>query len=120
MLTGPTPIVGLREADTPVFFVTGANSFHQKGVPDPLVERGFLPDHAAGIERHDRYLGMTREAASLEGAGLIDLAAWYDRVAAEGLSELLLQSDGIHFTPTGRDEVARELVRALGPFLDGE
>jgi lysophospholipase L1-like esterase len=103
-----------RAVGTPVVLVTAPSTFRRLGVSQFLVTLGFLPDRPSGLERHDAYVAMTREAAELEGAQLFDLAGRFDHVE---YSPPIQAQDGIHFTKQGRFHMGMVMAEHVAEVL---
>ncbi len=105
---------GFRAAGAATVFITAPTSFYQRGVPAPLVEKGFLRQPEEGPLRHRAYAELTRRVAREGGAQVLDLERLYD-----GLPELprLFLSDAIHFTEEGRRRIARDVVQRVDELL---
>ena len=102
------------ESGVPVVFITAPTSWYRLGVPQRLVELGYVPDAPTAIQRHRRYNEVVRQVAALDGALLLDLEREFESGAATDESDPLMTRDGIHFTSRGFDFVAER----TGAFLD--
>jgi len=92
--------------DVPVVYITAPTSQYRLGVPDELIERGFVKDKATAVKLHKSYNQIAREVGKRPMSHLIDLEAEFERLP--NLEELFMK-DGIHFTPTGLALVAKRV-----------
>jgi lysophospholipase L1-like esterase len=92
--------------NVPVIFITAPTSQYRLGVPDVLIERGFVADKATAAKLHRSYNEIAREAANPPMSHLLDLEAEFERLPQP---EELFMKDGIHFTPTGLALVAKRV-----------
>jgi lysophospholipase L1-like esterase len=92
----------------PVLFVTAPTAHYALGVPDFLVEQGFVENKEASVRLHREYNEIAREVAQQGGAYLLDLEAEMSPRTDHGK---LFSQDGIHFTPPGLMVVALQIAR---------
>lgn len=91
-------------------FATAPSSHEVLGVPDYLVEQGFVRDAASVPELHRRYNGIVRGLASEHGWPLLDLDAELSH--APSLPAIFV-ADGIHLTPGGVALFAERLAAGI-------
>lgn len=94
----------------PVLFVTAASAQAQIGVPEDLIQRGFVKDAASIIQLHETYNDRVRTMT-----GVIDLAAEIEKLEADKRS--LFQADGIHPTHTGTEVFGQVVCDAIKPLM---
>ncbi|MEW6110531.1 MAG: GDSL-type esterase/lipase family protein [Thermodesulfobacteriota bacterium] len=92
--------------NVPVIYITAPTSQYRLGVPDVLIERGFVPDKATGVRLHKSYNEIAREAAKRPMSHLLDLETEFERLPHP---EELFMKDGIHFTSAGLALVAKRV-----------
>lgn len=104
--------------DVPVIFITAPTSFYRLGVPDYLVDSGFLTDKNSGLRLHAAYNRIVREHLRGEDSVVLDLDEELSHRSPENLRALFLD-DGIHLTPVGSSGVAERVVAVLRPYVQG-
>ena len=98
--------------DIPVVLLTAPTAHPVQGVPDYLVEEGYITDAESGLRLHREYNEVVRRVAARPGAHLLDLAARYAALPAEDVRRLF-RADGIHFTEEGLGRVAEDVTAFL-------
>lgn len=98
-----------EQENIPVVFVTAPSTHKQFGVPDDLIKRRFARDAASLLHDHEMYNAIVRKVA---GEKLMDVAAALDSYARDDLRRLF-QSDGIHPTRAGTEEIATIVCESI-------
>jgi lysophospholipase L1-like esterase len=93
------------DQDVPVLFVTSPTSHYQMGVPDYLVELGFVRDKKTAARMHRDYNQVVRDIAGTGDSFLLDLEEELNTVSRDTL-EALFRRDGIHLKPAGLAVIA--------------
>lgn len=106
-----------RAAGVVPVLVTAPTNHRRGREPAYLAER-WLPDLAALVPLHRRYVSRVREVARERGAPLCDLAAHFDGLAGVEIPDRWFQLDGIHLTEDGDREAAAALERCLTAHPD--
>jgi lysophospholipase L1-like esterase len=106
----------LQNDNVPVLLITAPTSHYRLGVPDYLVDKGFVPDKRSAIDLHKSYNQSVRQLAESEGLLLLDLEAEFDALEPETLRMLFLE-DGIHLTKTGTALVAKRVSDFIEKYV---
>ncbi len=93
----------------PVVYITAPTSHYTLGVPDYLVEKGFVRDKQSAIDLHKSYNQIVRRVSSGDNALLLDLETEFMTIPPENLQALFLK-DGIHFTNVGIAYMAKRVT----------
>ena len=100
------------ERAIPVVFVTAPTAFYGLGVPDYLVERGFLVDKPSGLRLHSRYNALVRDHFSGDGSLVLDLETEFSGAPDPELATLFTE-DKIHLSEPGLRAVADRVFETL-------
>ncbi|MCZ6594500.1 MAG: GDSL-type esterase/lipase family protein [Bacteroidetes bacterium] len=93
----------------PVVFITAPTSHYRLGVPDYLVDMGFVPDKQSAVKRHKEYNQIVKQVAKAGGSFLLDLETEFSSTSDESLRAIFV-NDGIHLTGIGVGIVAKRIV----------
>ena len=93
--------------------VTAPSAHPVFGVPERLVDLGYVPNQEAALERHARYNQIVREVSGSTGADLLDLDALFAGAPPARLGQLF-RSDGIHFNQAGLQQAASHAAAEIG------
>ncbi len=93
-----------------VVAVTPPTAHPRLGVPQYLIDDGFVTSAAQALEWHEQYCGALREIASERGWLLVDLAMRVEEQRDVGSLFIL---DGIHFSNKGLEWVADAIAATI-------
>ncbi len=101
----------------PVIFLTSPTSHYRLGVPEYLIREKLTSSAEADISLHRTYNQVVRDLAVQNGLMLLDLESDFDSL--HNLDQIFTK-DGIHFTPTGLELVAKRVYAfiAVNVFAD--
>jgi lysophospholipase L1-like esterase len=96
----------------PVIFVTAPTAHYRFGVPDYLIDEGYVRDEGSAIALHRRYNEIVREVATGNRDSVVDLERELEDIPDADI-ESIFTSDGIHFTSEGAAVVARHIADVI-------
>lgn len=98
----------------PVIFMTSPTSQYRLGVPEYLITEKLTPSAEAAVSMHRAYNQAVRDLAGQNDLMLLDLEVDFDSL--HNLDQIFTK-DGIHFTPTGLELVAKRVYKFIADNL---
>jgi lysophospholipase L1-like esterase len=100
--------------NVPVIFLTSPTSHYRLGVPEYLTREKLTSSAEADISLHRKYNQVVRDLAEQNDLLLLDLETDFDSLY--NLDQIFTK-DGIHFTPTGLELVAKRVYEFVAGNL---